>query len=141
VTSSSEARLTEADRADIVDLYGRYALAIDFGDGSGWAECFTTNGTFTANRGEGVEPRHLAGRAELDRFARDHRSGPHAGVRHHFTNNATRPGPGGAVGRAAILYVEGRAVLGNGLYEDDLVREAGCWLFERRVVTHDRLRP
>ncbi len=78
MTSSSEARLTEADRADIVDLYGRYALAIDLGDGSGWAECLTTNGTFTANRGEGVAPRHLAGR---------------------------------------------------------------CWLFERRVVTHDRLRP
>ncbi len=64
-----------ADRADILDLYGRYALAIDFGDRSDWAGCFTTDGVFTAYRGQGVEPRHVAGRDELDLFARAHRAG------------------------------------------------------------------
>ncbi len=98
MTLSSEARLTGADRADISDLYGRYALAIDFGDGTGWAECFTTHGTFTAHRGEGVQPLHVTGREELDRFAREHRAGPRAGTRHHFTSLATRPVLGGAVG-------------------------------------------
>ena len=141
MTSSNAATLTGADRADILDLYARYALAIDFGDGSGWADCFTSDGTFTAHRGSGVEPRHIVGREELDRFARNHRAGPNAGTHHHFTNIATWPASAGALGRATILYVEGNNVLGNGLYEDDLVRDADAWLFARRVVTHDRLRP
>lgn len=132
--------LSADDRAEILNLYERYALAIDFGDGSGWADCFAADGTFTANRGQGIDPRHIAGRAELDSFARADRAGPHADIRHHFTNVATWPGPQGALGRGAVLYVEGRAVLGSGLYQDDLIQEAGGWVFQRRVVTHDRLR-
>jgi hypothetical protein len=141
LTSSHEPSLSGAERADILDLYGRYGLAIDFGDGSGWAECFTSDGTFTAIRGEGVDPRYVAGREQLERFAREHRIGPVAATRHHFTNVATRRVSGGAQGRAAILYVQGHAVLGSGLYEDDLVQHDGIWLFARRVVTHERLRP
>jgi hypothetical protein len=71
--------------------------------------------------GLGVDPPHVAGRAALDGFARAHRAGPHADVRHHITNVATWPAAKGARGRAAILYVKGKAVLGSGLYEDDLI--------------------
>jgi SnoaL-like domain len=134
------ARLSAAGRVEILDLYGRCGLAIDAGDGSGWAVCFTEDGTFTAYRGEGTEPRHVGGREELDRFARAHRSGPHAGTRHHFTNIVTGPAPGGPFGRAEILSVEGRAVLGSGLYEDELTQVEGAWRLNRRVVTHERLR-
>lgn len=52
--ASSDAALTGADRANILDLYGRYALAIDFGDGSDWTHCFTVGGRFIAHRGEGM---------------------------------------------------------------------------------------
>lgn len=135
------ATLTAADRVEILDLYGRHALAIDIGDGSDWAACFTEDGTFTANRGPGVEPRYITGREALDRFAREHRAGPRAGTRHHFTNIATSPAPGGAFGRAEVLYVGGREVLGSGLYEDRLARVAGGWLFSQRAVTHERLQP
>lgn len=110
------------------------------GDGSGWAVCFTDDGTFTAYRGEGTEPRHVGGREELDRFARADRSGPHAGTRHHFTNIVTGPAPGGAFGRAEILSVEEREVLGSGLYEDELAQVEGAWRSTRGVVTHERLR-
>ena len=134
------ARLSAADRVEILDLYGRCDLAIDAGDGSGWAVCFTDDGTFTAYRGEGTEPRHVGGREELDRFARAHRSGPHAGTRHHFTNIVTGPAPGGAFGRAEILSVEEREVLGSGLYEGELAQVEGAWRSTRRVVTHERVR-
>jgi hypothetical protein len=138
VTESLE--LTGADRADLLDLYGRYALAIDFGDGSGWAECFAHDGSFVANRGEGMEPVIVRGRDELDTFARNHRLSPSGKTRHHFTNIATSGTEQGATGRAAILYVEGRAVLGSGLYVDSLVRVDGGWLFNERAVNHERLR-
>lgn len=133
--------LSGADRANILDLYGRYALEIDFGDGSGWAACFTPDGRFIAHRGEGTEPVVVTGFAELDAFARNHRTAPSGLSRHHFTNIATDWAPGGATGRAAILYVQGKAVLGNGLYEDLLQRDGDRWLFATRSVNHDRLRP
>ncbi|HEY5229461.1 MAG TPA: nuclear transport factor 2 family protein [Galbitalea sp.] len=53
---SDDAELTGAYRANILDFYRRYALAIDFGDGSDWADCFTADGRFVANRGEGMDP-------------------------------------------------------------------------------------
>ena len=141
MTPDTEPVLTGADRANILDLYGRYALAIDFGDGSAWADCFTDTGKFIANRGEGMEPVRVSGRDELDAFARKHRVSPSGLTRHHFTNIATESAPGGATGRAAIVYVEGRAVLGNGLYVDQLVRDGDTWRFGQRVVDHERLRP
>ncbi len=141
MTSNEAGRLTAADRTEITDLYARYALAIDFGDGADWAKCFTPDGTFTAHRGEGTESRRIEGHADLDSFARQHRASQNGGTRHHFTNVALSPAPGGAIGRASIFYAEGKSVLGSGLYEDILVRESGRWLFRSRVVTHDRLRP
>lgn len=132
--------LTGADRANLLDLYGRYALAIDFGDGSGWAECFVHDGSFIANRGVGMEPVIVRGRHALDTFARNHRLSPSGKTRHRFTNIATSAMEQGATGRAAILYVEGRAVLGNGLSVDSLVRVDAGWLFHERAVTHERLR-
>jgi hypothetical protein len=136
-----DAALTGADRANILDLYGRYALSIDFGDGSEWAGCFTVRGRFVANRGEGMDPVEIVGRHELDSFARNHRTSASGNTRHHFTNIATAMADGVVTGRAAILYVEGKTVLGNGLYEDELRRDGDEWLFEQRVVHHERLRP
>jgi len=140
MTPTIEATLTGADRANILDLYGRYALAIDFGDGSSWADCFTDGGKFVAHRGEGMDRVSVSGREELDAFARKHRVSPSGLTRHHFTNISTEPAPGGATGRAAILYVEGKAVLGNGLYVDELVRDGDTWRFAQRTVEHERLR-
>ena len=44
----TQSTLSEADRLEILDLYGRCALAIDEGDETGWTACFTADARFNA---------------------------------------------------------------------------------------------
>ena len=42
--------LTTADRLEILELLGRYAHAIDSGDGEAYADCFTDDGVIELRR-------------------------------------------------------------------------------------------
>ena len=52
VNAQSAAKLSTQDYNDIQQLYARYNLAIDTGNGEGWAATFTPDGVFNnTNKG------------------------------------------------------------------------------------------
>jgi hypothetical protein len=122
--------LTEADRTEIQDLYGRYGLSIDAGDADGWADCFTEDGRMTVTGA----PIDLEGREQLAEFVRNHHASEHGASRHHITSTSFSASGGGAVGRAYALVLHGSQVAGM-TYEDELVKDGGAWRFSKRVVT------
>src|SRR5262245_50706231 len=62
--SSGRGSLTALDYAEIQQLYGRYAIGYDTGNGDMWARAFTADGTFVLPGGK-----TLAGRQQLAEFA------------------------------------------------------------------------
>jgi uncharacterized protein (TIGR02246 family) len=126
----STTTLSQADRLEIQDLYGRYGIAIDDGDAEGWAACFTARGGMTV--GDQLE---LNGREELAGFAAAHHESPRGAGRHHFTTIAVTGTEDGAAGRAYSLMTLGGQVTSAMSYVDELVKEDGAWRFARRTVT------
>ncbi|MDZ7729253.1 MAG: nuclear transport factor 2 family protein [Dehalococcoidia bacterium] len=55
--------LSTDDRLEIQELYARYNHALDFGDASGWAGCFTPDGVFASPNGT------FSGTEQLQQFA------------------------------------------------------------------------
>ena len=135
MTSGGGSTFEPGERAEILDLYSRWAFAIDFGDGSDWPDCYTVDGRFASDWVQDVATVNVRGRAQLLEFALKHRAGPHGTVMHHFTNISVQPAPSGAIGRAVALYAVGGNLTGAGRYDDELISQNGVWLFSRRQVT------
>jgi len=122
--------LTEADRTEIQDLYGRYGLLIDAGDADGWADCFTEDGRMTVG-----DQFDFSGRDQLREFARSHSEGENSAMRHHITSTSVSATDGGASGRSyALVSLNGQVVAAMS-YEDKLVNDGGAWRFSKRTVT------
>ena len=131
--------LTVADRLEILELLGRYAHAIDSGDGEAYADCFTDDGVIELRRA-GL---HVQGREALIEFAR----GDHArsGAARHMTNSPIIEGDGDAATmRVYLLRLyqdrsrDGERGIGPvGLYHDTLRRIGGRWRFAYREVFVD----
>lgn len=126
--------LAAEDTLAIQDLYARYNHAIDFGDGNGWAACFTVNGVFTSTTGT------FTGAADLATFA----TGMAARMKaRHWTNNLVIESDGdGARGKCYLMLLklnEGgpASVLVTAVYDDTLVKEGNSWKFAARTVTGD----
>jgi hypothetical protein len=127
--------LPAADQLAIQQLYARYNHAIDFGDGPGWAACFTAEGTFSSGMGTFV------GTEQLQSFG----SGFSQRIKaRHWTNNLVLEGDGdSATGRCYLLLVrpgsaEGApGLIATGIYADELTRGPQGWLFTKRTVTTD----
>jgi uncharacterized protein (TIGR02246 family) len=122
--------MSEADRLEILDLYGRYGIAFDDGDAEKWAECFTPDGRMTV-----VGMLDLSGREQLAEFARGLHASGQATSRHHFTTIAVDPVGEGAAGRAYALMLSGGQVVAGMSYVDELVKDDGAWRFASRMVT------
>lgn len=141
--------LSALDYEEIRQLLARYNFAIDLGDVTGWVSCFTEDGIF---RVTGVsEKSPLGGTRQgpdaLGAYARAHFAA-NKGRARHWTSNlviepATADGEDVAVTMRCYLnaYQVGTGtepkLRVTGIYEDDLRRVAGRWLFAQRHVTVD----
>jgi hypothetical protein len=114
-------------------LYARYNLAIDTGDGEGWAATFTPDGVFNnTNKGHDA----------LVQFIKDWREKRDGANRRHLNSNMVlTPTPEGAKGAIYLLLlnvgVRPATIATTGIYEDVLVRTAQGWRFKSRIVHAD----
>jgi ketosteroid isomerase-like protein len=131
-------RLDAADRAAVLDLYARYANAIDSGDAVACAECFTANGVLRVGEGKPV-----VGRDGLRRFAVAWREAFDGVPRHLSWHVLLRQEQSDLVrgtASAALLGTTraGTSIVFSGGYEDRFERSPdGAWLIAERLVTAD----
>jgi uncharacterized protein (TIGR02246 family) len=127
--------LTTEDILAIQQLYARYNHAIDFGDGAGWAGCFTPDGVFTSGM-SGTQ----TGTEALTAFATGFAARLKA---RHWTNNLViEPDGNGAAGKCYLMLLrlkegEPAAPLATAVYQDTLVKLDGDWKFSSRTVVAD----
>jgi len=110
------------DQAAIRQLIARYALALDAGDIEGCVRLFTEDAEFV------VYGRSFAGREGIGGMFRDAPRGLHlTGVCNVDVRGNT------ASARSQVLFVRaGDLHLRPALYDDELIRVDGRWLFQRR---------
>ena len=131
----SRGSLTALDYAEIQQLYGRYAIGYDTGNGEMWSRAFTADGTFVLPGGK-----TLAGRQQLAEFASapGNNKGP-TNVFHVNSNVTIEPSRDGATGTAYVVLVnigEGgkpSALTGGGIYRDEFVKTSEGWLIKKRI--------
>src|SRR5262245_38275940 len=127
------AKLTTQDYNDIQQLYARYNLAIDTGNGEAWAATFTPDGVFNnTNKGHDA----------LVQFIKDLREKRDGANRRHLNSNMVlTPTPDGANGSIYLLLlnvaVRPATIATTGIYEDVLVRTPRGWRFKSRIVHAD----
>ena len=126
--------LTAEDRAEILDLYGRYAHALDGGDPEAYADTFTADGHVASNRGHDYRGR--------DQIKTAVPGGPGFGSGRHWTSNLKiTPTVEGADGTIYLLLVntstQPPSVTGSGIYRDTLVRTAEGWKFKTKYAHLD----
>jgi uncharacterized protein (TIGR02246 family) len=116
------------DRDEIRDLFARYCVHIDSGEGAEWAGLFTEDGVFEV----GADP--LVGREALAAFA----SSLGGAAMHHMVLNEVIDVEGDVAScRASIVVVAGGQLVTTGRYRDTLRREDGRWRIARRSFTPD----
>ncbi|WAT17721.1 nuclear transport factor 2 family protein [Aurantiacibacter sp. MUD11] len=138
-----------ADRAEIEDLMARYLFAMDYGDLDAYVATFTpdgsiefASGTFTGH----AEIREAVGRFKdaIGQFYTTEDGSP-AALRHVLLQSVVRVE--GDRAWSTSLWMEmandgpgDSFKMGTfGIYEDELVRVDGRWLFSRRVVLNEFL--
>ena len=138
-----------SDRAEIEDLMARYLFAMDYHDCDAYAECFTEDGVldYAMGRLEGRE----AIRAAVTRFAEGigrfyHTAdGKPAKLRHIVLQTVIRVEGDRAWTRAQWFEMAndgpGKSLkMGTfGIYEDQLRRVDGRWLFSERRIMNEFL--
>jgi uncharacterized protein (TIGR02246 family) len=110
------------DQAAIRELIAGYALALDAGDIDGCLKLFTDDAEFL------VYGRSFAGSDGIGKMFRDAPRGLHlTGVSRINVRDDT------ATARSQVLFVRaGDLHLRPALYDDELIRVDGHWLFQRR---------
>lgn len=127
--------LATEDIVAIQQLYARYNHAIDFGDGPGWAACFTADGVFTSGM-SGTQ----TGSAALEAFATGFAARMKA---RHWTNNLVIDADeAGARGKCYLMLLrlkedERASPLATAVYHDTLVKDGSAWKFSSRTVVAD----
>lgn len=124
--------LTLEDRAEIHDLYARYAHAFDGADAEAWAALFMPEGRFSP---PGIEP--VIGTQALRGFVAD-RSSDLPGMRHVIANVLVRADGDVVTGAAYFVCFrlggDGQFRIRNfGRYEDTFARHGDGW----RIATRD----
>jgi hypothetical protein len=123
------------EKLAIQELCARYCHTIDSQDSEGWARCFTADGAFEFDGWE------IRGRPALAEYAEVHARLMRC--RHMTVNCLYDVQNDRATGRSTTVVTlataGGYKVLGQGHYEDRLVKEGGKWLIAHRSVRTDRL--
>jgi hypothetical protein len=133
VGAQAGGRLATEDYIAIQQLYARYNLMIDTGDGEGWASTFTPDGVFNnSNKGHDA----------LVQFIKDWREKRNGANRRHWNSNlAITPTSDGAAASVYLMLmdvgVRPAVVASTGMYEDALVKTPQGWRFKTRVVHGD----
>ena len=124
-----------AEKLAIQELCARYCHTIDNQDSRGWADCFAVDGAFE------FDGWAVRGRPALIEYAEVHARLMRC---RHMTLNCLYDVQGDeATGRATTVVTlatsGGYKILGQGHYEDRLVKQGGTWLIAYRKVRNDRL--
>jgi ketosteroid isomerase-like protein len=137
------------DRAEIEDLMSRYLFAMDYGDYDAYAETFTEDGVLEFARGPSK------GRAEIKKTVQAFKEsigkvyktqdGSPATLRHVLLQAVIRVEGDHAWTRSLWMEMandgpNGAMKMGTfGIYEDELERVKGHWLFSKRRVLNEFL--
>jgi uncharacterized protein (TIGR02246 family) len=123
------------EKLAIQELCSRYCQTIDAQDCDGWADCFTPGGVFA------FDGWAIQGRAALREYAEVHAR--HLRCRHLTLNHLYEVRGEAATGTSTTVVTlateGGYKILGQGAYEDRLVKETGRWRIASRCVRTDRL--
>ncbi|MGO9934229.1 MAG: nuclear transport factor 2 family protein [Steroidobacteraceae bacterium] len=137
------------DRAEIEDLMSRYLFAMDYGDFDAYVETFTEDGVleFSRSTSKGraeIKKAVAAFKEAIGKLYKDKDGNP-ATLRHALLQAVIRVEADHAWTRS--LWVEmandgpnGTLKMGTfGIYEDELQRIKGHWLFSKRRVLNEFL--
>ena len=123
------------EKLAIQELCARYCHTIDSQDSEGWADCFTDNGVFE------FDGWAIQGREALREYAEVHARALRC--RHLTLNHLYEIRGDTATGTSSTVVTlatpGGYKILGQGAYEDRLVKEADRWRIAYRRVRTDRL--
>lgn len=135
-------RRLEAE-AEVLRTLAAYAHAIDYGDESGWVDCFTPDGAFRVRDGSGAITREVVGHEALAAFIAQHTRAPDYAHRHLALNAVVELDGDRATSRSYLLVLvdqDAPTVRLFGRYVDRLVQGAdGRWRFEERVAEVDSI--
>ena len=127
LAQSSAPSLTAEDYTEILALYAKYPMALDMGDGEGYANLYTEDGAF----GDRV-----VGRQALIEFASRNAGSPST-TRHVHMTPVITPTAEGANGTVMNFFIDvgsnPPAITRASQYNDTLVKTADGWRFKKRV--------
>jgi hypothetical protein len=123
------------EKLAIQELCSRYCHTIDAQDSEGWAQCFVPDGAFEFD-GHVVRG-HPALREYADAHTRVLR-GRHMTLNHLYEISSDRA-TGHATTVVSIATKGGFKIMGQGAYEDELVKLGGEWKIRYRRVVNDYL--
>jgi len=130
--------LTVEDRLAIQELFARYAWALDTGQVDDLAACFTEDTVIIEEVFE--DPDRWEGRAGVRALGRHYMSAPNFPGRQHHTSQLLLEGGIEACRARSFVFVtecQGEPpylLRFAGYYEDQLVKQAGQWLFKERII-------
>jgi hypothetical protein len=124
--------LSAQDNVEIQQLYARYNIAIDGGDGEAWASTFTPDGAFN----------QLVGHDALVGFVKMWREKLNGATRKHWNNNLQISGNSKeASGFVYLMLVDistkPASILTTATYTDTLVKTKDGWRFTKRTTKGD----
>jgi hypothetical protein len=124
--------LCAQDNVEIQQLYARYNIAIDGGDGEAWASTFTPDGAFN----------QIVGHDALVGFVKMWREKLNGATRKHWNNNLQISGNSKeASGFVYLMLVDistkPASILTTATYTDALVKTKDGWRFTKRTTTGD----
>jgi uncharacterized protein (TIGR02246 family) len=124
-----------AEKLAIQELCARYCHTIDSQDSEGWARCFTPDGAFE------FDGSIVRGHSALREYAHVHARVMRC--RHMTVNHLYEVKGDEAKGHSTTVVTlateGGYKILGQGRYDDRLVKSDGEWRFVHRCVNTDRL--
>jgi 3-phenylpropionate/cinnamic acid dioxygenase small subunit len=137
--------LQATDYHQICDVLARSNLTLDQADTDAWVSCFTQHATLQVSDASGRLLTAREGAGDLQHYATQAaRSSYAAGATRRWSGNLLITGDGASAYVRSYLIVAttgyDQRVLATGEIHDNLVKQKGSWLLQRRRVQLDRTR-